>query len=31
MTNVFAPDGTLNLSTNVINPAVRRQFYNLAQ
>jgi autotransporter-associated beta strand protein len=31
MTNNFAPDGSFNLSTNIINPALPRQFYILLQ
>lgn len=30
-TNVFAPDGSFNLSTNVLNPALPRQFFLLSQ
>ncbi|HSU54212.1 MAG TPA: autotransporter-associated beta strand repeat-containing protein [Candidatus Dormibacteraeota bacterium] len=31
LTNNFAPDGTLSLSTNIINPAVPREFFMLSQ
>jgi hypothetical protein len=31
LTNNFAPDGTLNLSTNIVNPALPQQFYMLVQ
>jgi hypothetical protein len=31
MSNVFAPDGSFNVTTNVVNPAVPRQFYILRQ
>ncbi len=30
-TNVFAPDGSFNLSTNILNPALPRQFFILSQ
>lgn len=31
LTNNFAPDGSFNLSTNIINPAIPQQFFILVQ
>lgn len=31
LTNNFAPNGSLNLSTNIVNPALPQQFYMLLQ
>jgi hypothetical protein len=31
LTSAFAPDGSFNLSTNIVNPTVPRQFYILSQ
>jgi hypothetical protein len=31
MTNVFAPDGSFNVTTNVVDPALPRQFFILRQ